>query len=207
MSQLQNIILILLILNILFTFYIYCNCDTTIPDGFEESDYIENFDGSQINSEALQNIASIYNDRNASLTNLTVTNSFNMLPPGTIVMFNGSVAPAGWALCDGQAGRPDLRGRFVLGLGQGTDLTNRTLGSKDGAETHTLTVDEMPKHTHPITNVYAYYNNSTSPCRYMVGTKCQSGDGRPSSNTIHSGNDQPHNNMPPYYVLAFIIKL
>lgn len=43
---------------------------------------------------------------------------------------------------------PDLRGRVMGGIGQGSGLTNRTLGTVVGAETHTLTSTEMPSHSH-----------------------------------------------------------
>jgi len=39
------------------------------------------------------------------------------VPSGTIVAFRGSTAPSGWAICDGTNGTPDLRGRFIRGLG------------------------------------------------------------------------------------------
>ena len=44
---------------------------------------------------------------------LTVDGKFNYLPKGTIVAYNGTKAPKGWALCNGQNGTPDLRGRFI----------------------------------------------------------------------------------------------
>lgn len=47
-------------------------------------------------------------------TNDLVTNGpFNLIPAGTVVAFNSDKAPAGWALCDGTNGTPDLRGRFI----------------------------------------------------------------------------------------------
>ena len=48
---------------------------------------------------------------------LNVTGPFNLLPKGTIVAFNGTTAPTGWAICDGKTVNgyktPDLRGRFI----------------------------------------------------------------------------------------------
>ena len=49
----------------------------------------------------------------STTANLNVTGNFNMIPKGTILAFNSDTAPAGWALCDGTNGTPDLRGRFI----------------------------------------------------------------------------------------------
>ena len=91
------------------------------------------------------------------------------LPAGTITMFAGSTAPAGWLICDGRSVSstdypelyavigttyggygtnfqlPDLRGRFPVGKNSGTFSA---LGSKGGEEKHTLTIAEMPAHQH-----------------------------------------------------------
>jgi len=93
---------------------------------------------------------------------------------GSIQMFAGSTAPNGWLVCDGStvsrsyysdlfkvigttygAGNsnttftlPDMRGRCPVGVGTGTSLTARTLGSNVGAETATLAQVNLPSHTH-----------------------------------------------------------
>jgi len=84
-------------------------------------------------------------------------------------------APRGWASCDGQLlpiaqntalfaligtyyggdGRvtfalPDMRGRLFMHFGTGPGLSPRSLGERAGAESHTLTVGEMPAHTHSL---------------------------------------------------------
>lgn len=81
-------------------------------------------------NEAVQNIASLYSDKNniATLNNVKITGnlevdtSFNMIPRGSIIAFNSQTAPSGWALCDGGTYKapngdsvttPDLRGRFI----------------------------------------------------------------------------------------------
>jgi microcystin-dependent protein len=161
-------------------------------------------------NEALQTIASVYNTNNLTVTNATVdvltarsivASTINFLPRGIIVSWTGSVAPAGWALCDGNNGTPDLRGRFILGAGPGTNLTPRTLNDTGGAENHVLTVGEMPAHNH--TGVIGKYDNC-----YGSG-KCSTSKflGTDWKTTDNTGGNAPHNNMPPYFVLAFIMKL
>jgi microcystin-dependent protein len=103
----------------------------------------------------------------------------NGAPTGGIVMFAGTTAPTGWVLCDGSSYNgtnatytplwniigntyggsgqssfkvPDLRSRLPVGAGQGSGLTNRTLASVGGNETHTLSTSEMPSHSHTLTD-------------------------------------------------------
>lgn len=177
----------------------------------------------------------------------------NILPPGSIIMWRTTTPPAGWALCDGssqnvggvQVNVPDLRGRFVLGAGQGHNLTERTVGTTGGSETHTLTESEMPlhrhsggiingtfsgttnesgKHTHTVGGIRIRGNESGSndytlaseggrdysPGTSEAGAHTHTFSGNFQSDpftTNSTGSGQPHNNMPPYYVLTFIIKL
>ena len=77
------------------------------------------------------------------------------VPIGTIVMWSGdNNIPTSWALCDGQNATPDLRGRFVMGSGDGSSAegiaNTYNIGDSGGQETVTLTVDEMPTHNHAI---------------------------------------------------------
>jgi microcystin-dependent protein len=72
----------------------------------------------------------------------------NPVPLGVIVMWSGAVnaVPAGWALCNGTNGTPDLRDRFVVGAG-----STYAVGAIGGANTVTLTSGQMPSHTHSVT--------------------------------------------------------
>lgn len=121
-----------------------------------------------------------------------------MVPKGGIIIWSGSAndIPTGWVLCDGSNGTPDLRDRFVLGAGN-----NYVVGTTGGEETHKLTIDEMPKHSHEYytgkgetTSMSGYVANAETPQLYQV------------LNTNVVGNSKPHNNMPPYYALCYIMK-
>lgn len=135
-------------------------------------------------------------------------NSSDLIPRGVIVMWSGSTAPAGWALCNGANGTPDLRGRFVLGLGAGSGLTSRTLAQTGGEENHTLTSYEMPYHEHDFNvgtvGFAAAWNGSSEATRAPGQSR---NNGWQTQNTGHAGSGGAHNTMPPYYVLAYIMKL
>lgn len=151
---------------------------------------------------------------------LTASNfvGYGTIPIGGIIMWSGSVTnvPAGWALCDGTTHygvvSPDLRGRFVLGAGSGAGLTPRTVGQSGGEETHTLTLGEMPSHSH--TNVFVdngYPDNwgrrdTTGVNGHFIVDSHGGGNLANFASTANGGGGA-HTNMPPYYVLAYIIRV
>jgi microcystin-dependent protein len=132
------------------------------------------------------------------------------IPTGVIVAWNGSVTsiPSGWALCDGNKGTPNLRGRFILGVNstQYTDtngevITARTVGTTGGKEQHILTLSEMPSHTHRYK--YATWGGGTAWER----APSEGGQNDNKLTTDSTGGNKPHSIMPPFYVLAYIMKL
>jgi microcystin-dependent protein len=179
----------------------------------------------------------------------TVTASTGFVGPGTIpvggiIMWSGTTVPTGWALCDGQGGRPDLRGRFILGSGAGSGLTARSMGQTGGEENQTLQWNQMPRHSHYVdppgvdtansgnhshgfsdayyaeflsggaNNIRGSHGGEDNDNSYFWrgGTTDWAGEHRhwvdiPGFRTDDQGNNAAHNNMPPYYVLAFIMRV
>jgi len=157
---------------------------------------------------------------------------------GEIRMFAGNFAPRGWAYCDGQLvaiaqnealfsllgtyyggdgrttfGLPDLRGRLPMHQNPGTGFR---LGQKGGTETVTLTVNQLPTHTHTLR--YSQSRADTSNPADSVLARSALGDRQyyAAENAkiadMHSGAVEPmiggsraHNNMPPFLCLRFII--
>jgi microcystin-dependent protein len=137
-------------------------------------------------------------------TNLNVE-KFNLLPRGIIVAWNSSSAPSGWVLCDGNNGTPDLRNRFILGGGY-SGGPSKGLNSIGGEERHTLTLDELPNHRHEQVAI-ANRDNGGPGIRSMYNYDARGMPEYPAGGrTLGAGGDQPHNIMPPYYVLAYIMK-
>jgi microcystin-dependent protein len=108
--------------------------------------------------------------------------------------------PVGWAPCDGVGGRPNLLGRFVVGYSQ-VDEDYNAIGKNGGSKTVTLTVNQMPAHTHTVNTMdKAGLSDNANDRDVMI----------PSSTlrtTSSTGGGKEHENRPPYYVLAYIIKL
>jgi microcystin-dependent protein len=152
-----------------------------------------------------------------------------------IVGFN--FAPNGWAICDGQImsiadnavlfdligttyggdgmttfALPDLRGRMAIHQGQGPGLANYIVGQMGGEEQVTLTLSQLPNHTHlPMGS--SSPANALSPSSAVWATTTTflySSTGTPVPMTAAigaTGGGGPHENRPPFLAMNFIISL
>ena len=133
----------------------------------------------------------------SALTNLTVDGFVS----GMIILWSGAAdaIPTGFVLCDGNNSTPNLSGRFVVGY----DASNSDYDVDDtgGSESVTLTVNQIPAHTHNINlAVRAFYQE---PRNFGVGTD---GSANNSEDTGSTGGGQSHENRPPFYALCYIMK-
>jgi microcystin-dependent protein len=168
---------------------------------------------------------------------------------GEIRMFAGNFAPRTWAFCQNQTlaiaqntalfsilgttyggngqttfALPDFRGRVAVGTGTGPGLPNMQLGQLGGSTSVTLTVNNLPAHTHTITgtiNDTANNDNSglgadpTGRRLGAAGNLFTSGTGdqvnmAPSVFNLTAsvtGGSQPVSIMPPYLGMNYIICL
>lgn len=155
---------------------------------------------------------------------------------GEIRMFAGNFAPAGWMFCEGQLlsisdnetlfqligttyggdgqasfALPDLRGRIPLHQGNGF-----ILAETGGVEEVTLTVQQIPTHSHPALGT-SDLATTNDPTNHLLAQSTESrvfpyGTDQPPTtldpSTISSvGGNQPHTNLQPYVCLDFIISL
>jgi microcystin-dependent protein len=158
------------------------------------------------------------------------------IPVGTVISYTNETLPSGWLKCDGSEllqseypdlfailgtkyggsittfKLPDMRSRTIVGSGQNINCTNRNIGDNGGSETHTLTVNEIPSHSHRVFN-----SQSTSALEYsatnkkdiLIGDRGGQYEQTNSDNANYiesTGGSQAHNIMSPFIVCNYIIK-
>lgn len=147
--------------------------------------------------------------------------STNAMPSGGIIMWSGSLVsiPSAWLLCDGTNGTPDLRNRFIVGAGSGY-----AVAAIGGADSVTLSSANMPAHTHTFSATTS--SNGSHSHTIASGTNADGSSPRAiststgssttsvagdhthtvSGTTASAGSGTAHENRPPYYALAYIMK-
>jgi len=125
------------------------------------------------------------------------------IPPGAIMMYSGAWNfdgtgigtgdLVGWALCNGQNGAPNLLDSFVMGI-----TTSARQLETGGQNSVTLTIDQMPAHSH-TTYASGQYEVNAGATHYCANSG--------STNSSSVGGGQPHENRPKYLALAYIMKL
>jgi len=160
----------------------------------------------------------------------TQLNNISAVPTGAIILWSGSTAsiPSGWVLCNGSNSTPDLRDRFVVGAG-----STYAVDATGGSSTVSLTQANLPSHTHGVGTIATSSSGSHSH-NFNVTVKQSGGSGGTafdnklsrnegsssevtigsagahthtmSGSTAATGGGTAHENRPPYYALAYIMK-
>jgi microcystin-dependent protein len=162
---------------------------------------------------------------------------------GEIRMFAGNFAPNGWLLCEGQTlpisenevlfqligttyggdgqetfNIPNLASRFPMHMGTSPGGITYQLGEMAGTEQETLTVQQIPSHTHGVRCSSGGTNNSANPqdsvwnvsdlTQYHTNTNSPPALSNMNPGTISpTGGSQPHENVQPFLCINFIISL
>lgn len=132
------------------------------------------------------------------------------IPKGAIILWSGPVTaiPSGWALCNGQNKTPDLRGRFIVGYDDSTEgvaMEYNVIGKTGGNNGISLTIENMPKHTHKALKRADDNDLDHVDTFGVVATNLEAVEVDINLEVV--GGDAPFDNRPPYYVLAYIMKL
>lgn len=159
-------------------------------------------------------------------------------PAGVVVAFAGNTPPMGWLLCKGQSvsrgsypnlfaaigttygsvdastfNVPDLSMRYPIGVLNG-DVSLGTVGATGGERNHSLTVNELPSHTHKVRSsgavwsggVGIYQTDASAGNKWDLPGK-DTGGGKDYLIGGATGGNAAHNNLPPYVVMNYIIKV
>jgi microcystin-dependent protein len=158
---------------------------------------------------------------------------------GEISCGGWTFCPQGWAECAGQVisiaendvlfaligttyggdgqvnfALPNLSGRTMIGTGQGTGLSSRTIGESGGTETETLTTAQLPGHTHALKAQSASGDSASPSGKVVAGVAADDARYASSSNgalaagaVSVAGSSQSHNNLQPYQAVKCCISL
>ncbi|HYE26928.1 MAG TPA: tail fiber protein [Allosphingosinicella sp.] len=159
---------------------------------------------------------------------------------GEIRLFAGNFNPAGWEFCDGQLipisendalftligttyggdgqetfALPNLQSRIPLHQGDGPSTSSRIIGESGGVESVTLTVQQIPAHSHPMV-VSGNTGTGTAPQNNVLASGSPVSVFRPATIPNQpmnaaavgpTGGSQPHDNMHPFLCINYIISM
>ncbi len=156
-----------------------------------------------------------------------------------IKIYSFQFAPRNWAYCHGQLmsiiqnqalfsllgttfggdgrvsfGLPDMRGRVPIGQMYEEYSPGQHVGELGGAEAHSLSISELPQHSHAV-QASSSYGNSPIPTNNILAASPTGGLYTNPENLVamnptlvsNSGGSQPHENRQPYLALSFCIAL
>lgn len=210
--------------------------------------FVKNHCGIEIlNNAALSGSPTAPTQAGSDSTTKIATTAFvhSLLPRGVILMWSGTSAPTGWALCDGTNGTPDLRNRFIVGAGPGyalnstggataTTVSTQAAGSHNhggSTQSHALSVDQLPSHNHVFPGddqiewangiggwtsrrvaTFGYDAVSRGSWGGGVWLTSDTGGNNGHAHSINSDGNHTHaippiTTVPPYYALAYIMKV
>ena len=156
--------------------------------------------------------------------------SGDTLPIGTVLPYTNETAPENWLVCDGSEldrteynhlfaiigttfgggdgsttfNLPNLKGRTIVGL-DAEDTDFNAIGKTLGEKTHTLTVAEMPEHTHKF-RASTKLGNDEGTTTYGEKTSGNVISGNYGNAIQKEGSSQSHNNIQPSFIGVYIIK-
>jgi microcystin-dependent protein len=147
------------------------------------------------------------NDTTLATTAFVNTAINGSIPIGGIIMWSGASSPTNWGLCNGATygsiTTPDLRDRFIVGSG-----SSYAIGQTGGASTVTLQTTEIPAHTHDITyKTFQGASHQASDTNQNQASCYKAEEITPTITSTSTGGSGAHENRPPYYALAYIMRI
>ena len=139
----------------------------------------------------------------------TTFQGFGIVPVGAILMWSGTTVPTGWALCDGTTSNgittPNLSNRFIVAAGG-----SYSIGATGGATSVSLTAANLPSFTIPYNDIYYSESGGSIAVNSNRGSGKTDGDNAGfdmQRTATYTGSATAFNILPPYYALAFIMRV
>jgi hypothetical protein len=144
----------------------------------------------------------------------TTFSGVTTVPVGGIIMFSGTISSldSAWAICDGTNGTPDLTDTFVMGTATQSEIGD-TGGSADAIvvdHTHTASTNSAGNHRHSITSGSGSSGGGNAADTSSSGATVYTGYAGAHSHTVtvnSTGSSGTNANLPPYYKLAYIMRV